>query len=126
MKLNQDEVPKVVSLLDLPTKEPRAFCHEILERFNVRLICVTRGERGSLLMSRGEEHEHGGYRVKVRDAVGAGDAFTAGLVNQYLHGVPLEQANDFANRMGAWVASNSGAMPPAPDAGLIAALSEIG
>ena len=54
------------------------------------------------------------------------DAFTAGLVNQYLRGVPLSEANDFANRMGAWVASNSGAMPPVPDQGLVAALAEIG
>jgi sugar/nucleoside kinase (ribokinase family) len=46
-------------------------------------------------------------------------------VNQYLHGQSLAEANDFANRMGAWLASNSGAMPPAPDEGLLAALAEI-
>ena len=126
VKLNQDEVPKVATLLELPAKDLRGFGREILERFNVSLICITRGEKGSLLMSATEEHDHPGYRVKVRDAVGAGDAFTAGLVNQVLHGVPLAEANDFANRMGAWVASNSGAMPPVPDEGLLAALAEIG
>jgi fructokinase len=126
VKLNQDELPKVAELLDLPANDARAFCRETLARFGVRLICVTRGDRGSLLMSATEEHEHAGYRVRVRDAVGAGDAFTAGLVNQYLHGSSLERANDFANRMGAWVASNSGAMPAVPDEGLFAALGEIG
>lgn len=126
VKLNQDEVPKVAMLLDLPVKDIRAFGREVLDHFNLPLICITRGEQGSLLLSATEEHDHLGYRVKVRDAVGAGDAFTAGLVNQVLHGVPLAEANDFANRMGAWVASNSGAMPPAPDDGLHSALADIG
>jgi fructokinase len=126
VKLNQDEVPKVATLLDLPVKDLRTFGREVLKGFNLPLICITRGEKGSLLISATEEHDHPGYRVKVRDAVGAGDAFTAGLVNQVLHGAPLAEANDFANRMGAWVASNSGAMPPVPDQGLHAALAEIG
>lgn len=125
VKLNQDEVPKVASLLELPAKDLRSFAREVLESFNLPLICITRGEKGSLLLSATEEHDHPGYRVKVRDAVGAGDAFTAGLVNQVLHGASLGEANDFASRMGAWVASNSGAMPPAPDDGLLAALAEI-
>lgn len=126
VKLNQDEVPKVAALLDIPAKDLRTFGGAVLARFRLPLICITRGANGSLLLSEDEEHDHPGYRVKVRDAVGAGDAFTAGLVNQVLHGASLEQANDFANRMGAWVASNSGAMPRVPDEGLLAALSEIG
>lgn len=126
VKLNQDEVPKVAALLDLPAKDLHSFAREILDHFRLPLICITRGEKGSLLLSPTEEHDHPGYRVKVRDAVGAGDAFTAGLVNQLLHGSPLAEASDFANRMGAWVASNSGAMPPVPDEGLLAALTEIG
>lgn len=126
VKLNRDELPKVAALLELPAKDPRSFGRELLERFNLPLICITRGEKGSLLIRANEEHDHPGYRVKVRDSVGAGDAFTAGLVNQVLHGAPLPEANDFANRMGAWLASNSGAMPPVPDQGLLTALAEIG
>jgi len=126
VKLNQDEVPKVAALLELPAKDLRSFGREILQAFRLPLICITRGEKGSLLISATEEHNHPGYRVRVRDAVGAGDAFTAGLVSQVLHGASLGEANDFASRMGAWVASNSGAMPPVPDQGLLAALAEIG
>ena len=43
--------------------------------------------------------------------VGAGDAFTAGLVRHYLRKSPLAKMNDAANRLGAWVASQKGAMP---------------
>jgi fructokinase len=126
VKMNQDEVPEVASLLKISVGDARAFCREVLRLFNLPLICITRGDRGSLLVSNEEEHEHAGYRVKVSDAVGAGDAFTAGLVNQYLHGLPLAEANDFANRMGAWVASCAGAMPAAPEDGLMGKLAELG
>jgi fructokinase len=63
--------------------------------------------------------------VQVKDTVGAGDAFTAGLVHELLRGSPLALMNDTSNRMGAWVASSSGAMPEAPKEGLIAALVKL-
>jgi fructokinase len=126
VKLNHAELPKVAALLQLPGEDPHSFCESALERFNSSLICVTRGEQGSLLAEKDGLYEHPGYRVSVRDAVGAGDAFTAGLVHQILHGASLEEANDFANRMGAWVASCSGAMPPVPDDGLVASLAQFG
>lgn len=126
VKLNQEEVPKVAALLNVRANDLRRFGREVLERFDLPLICITRGGKGSLLISTTEEHDHPGYRVRVRDAVGAGDAFTAGLVHQILHGIPLAEANNFANKMGAWVASNSGAMPSTPDDGLLAALAEMG
>lgn len=127
VKLNQDEVPKVASLLEMSNEGPHSFGLHILNRFqNLRLVCITRGQDGSLLVEESDVHEHPGFRVRVRDAVGAGDAFTAGLLNQMLHGVPLPEANEFANRMGAWVASSSGAMPPVPDGGLLATLAELG
>jgi len=125
LKLNHDEVPKVAALLKLPDINAHTFCEAVLQRFKVPLICVTRGEQGSLLVDQDGFHEHPGYRVTVRDAVGAGDAFSAGLVHKILHGASLEDANDFANRMGAWVASCSGAMPAAPDEGLETSLAQF-
>ncbi len=52
-----------------------------------------------------------GFKVPVADTVGSGDAFTAGLVHEYLHGASLDGMNQVANRVGAWVASEVGAMP---------------
>jgi fructokinase len=51
--------------------------------------------------------------VKIADTVGAGDAFTATMVHHALRGSSLAEINAAANRMGAWVASQEGAMPPA-------------
>jgi fructokinase len=64
--------------------------------------------------------------VKVADTVGAGDAFTAALVHGYLRGTPLAQINETANRVGAWVASQSGATPAPRPGGLAQTLAEIG
>lgn len=126
VKLNQAEVPEAASLLRLSSTPLQVFGRSLLKTFpDLRLVCITRGEQGSLLVDNSAVYEHAGFRVKVRDAVGAGDAFTAGLINQLLHGVPLPEANDFANRMGAWVASSAGAMPPVHDEGLMKALSQL-
>jgi len=60
-----------------------------------------------------------------RDTVGAGDAFTAAIVHGYLRGSSLAQINEIANRVGAWVASQSGAMPVPQVVGLSQTLAEI-
>jgi fructokinase len=79
----------------------------------LRLVCITRGANGSALITTDSHHEHPGFSVKVADTVGAGDAFTAALVHHALRGSSLAMMNTAANRMGAWVASQEGAMPPA-------------
>ncbi|HKW65928.1 MAG TPA: PfkB family carbohydrate kinase, partial [Terriglobales bacterium] len=54
---------------------------------------------------------HLGFRVVVVDTVGAGDAFTATLVHHCLRGSTLNEMNEAANRVGAWVATQAGATP---------------
>jgi fructokinase len=54
--------------------------------------------------------------VQVADTVGAGDAFTAAMTHYLLRGADLATLNEAGNRWGAWVASQSGAMPALPDA----------
>lgn len=110
IKLNEHELPIVADLLKTPVND---FCQTILNRFDLQFVCVTRGARGSVLFGRNGMHEHSGFQIKVEDTVGSGDAFTAGLVHEYLRGSSLAQMNDTANRMGAWVASKAGGMPRA-------------
>lgn len=124
VKLNHEELPRVMRLLELEHGDEIESARRLLAAYDLRLICVTRGNGGSLLLSREERDEHPGFRVKVADTVGAGDAFTAALVHGYLRGRSLSQINDAANRVGAWVASHSGATP-APGADLARTLAEI-
>jgi fructokinase len=124
VKLNHEELPKVMSLLDLETRGEEASARQLLSH-EVKLVCVTRGSGGSLLVSADERSEHPGFKVKVADTVGAGDAFTAALVHGYLRGTSLAQINETANRVGAWVASQSGATPSLKPDGLAQTLAEI-
>ena len=75
------------------------------------MVCITRGSRGSMLVSSNEVHEHHGISVHIQDAVGAGDAFTAAVAHHCLRGSNLKTINEAANFQGAYVASEAGATP---------------
>jgi fructokinase len=125
VKLNDEELPKIMSLIRLPHKDERSSAYRLLEIYGLKLVCVTRGARGSLLVQGREANEHPGFRVQVADTVGSGDAFTAGLLHEYLHGASLELMNEVANLVGAWVASEAGAMPTPKHGALEHSLAEI-
>lgn len=111
LKVNNDEIQRISALMGFGTAEEEAISRRLMEQFGLRLVCVTRGAGGSLLVSRSNVVEHPGIRVKVADAVGAGDAFTACLAHCYLRGCSLEEMSERANRFGAWVATQLGATP---------------
>lgn len=123
VKMNDVEMPLVLGLLGLPLDdEPgagrlRLGAEWLLAEFpTLQMVAVTRGGNGSLLVTREEWHEHPGIPVKVADAIGSGDAFTGALTHYLLRGAELAALNEAGNRWGAWVASQSGAMPMLPDA----------
>ena len=125
VKLNADELVRVTDLLGTGGHGEEERAVRLLEEFDLRMICVTRGAQGSLLMSKEKTVAHGGFRIRIADAVGAGDAFTACLAHNYVLGKSLEEISESANRFGAWVATQSGATPAIPGAGLQEALNAI-
>lgn len=126
VKLNHEELPRTMHLFELEHRSEEDSARRLLSMYELQLVCVTRGDAGSLLVSAEESNQHPGFKVKVADTVGAGDAFTAALVHGYLRETSLAQTNETANRVGAWVASQSGATPT-PNAGSLAqTLAEIG
>lgn len=126
VKLNHEELPRIMQLFGLDHRDEIASADTLMERHRLKLICVTRGCRGSLLIGPSGLNEHPGYRIQVADAIGAGDAFTAGLVHEYLRGTPLPEMNETANRVGAWVASRVGAMPTPGADGIRGELLRVG
>ncbi|GAL69881.1 fructokinase [Jejuia pallidilutea] len=52
-----------------------------------------------------------GYKIKVKDTVGAGDAFLASLISQLLRKENPQDAINFACGVGALVAQSEGANP---------------
>ena len=124
-KLNHEELPRVMRLFELDHRNEQDSARRLLTSHNLKLICVTRGNGGSLLISPDGQDEHPGFKVKVADTVGAGDAFTAAMVHGYLRKTLLTQINETANRVGAWVASQAGATPALKAASLDQILTEI-
>ena len=116
VKLNDQELRTVCPLLDLGEGDLESMARQLRAHYALEAVCVTRGAEGSLLVTSTETVAHPGVPVDVVDTIGAGDAFTAVLASGYLRGVPLERVSEAANRLGAWVASQTGAMPVADEA----------
>ncbi len=119
VKMNDAELPRVLELLGIPIDSEadlRPGAERLLNEFpELKLIAITRGANGSMLVARDEWDDHPGYPVNVADPIGAGDAFTAALTHYMLRGASLARLNEAGNRWGGWVASQSGAMPALPD-----------
>jgi fructokinase len=112
VKLNSAELPRVAAMLQLGGRGERAIAHRLIQVFGLELVAITRGAEGSLLVTEEECVEHQGYQVKVVDTIGAGDAFAATVVHYYLRGATLERISEAANRIGSWIATQTGATPP--------------
>jgi fructokinase len=112
VKLNDQELPQVSRLLNLGVGTEEALAKRLLNEYGLLLVCITRGARGSILVSQSQTVEHSGLCVKIADAIGAGDAFTACLAHYYLRGHSLEDLSELANRFASWVATQRGATPP--------------
>jgi fructokinase len=112
VKLNDSEVETVGQMFGTPVTTIEAFCREYAARYRWDAVCVTRGSDGCALLLGGEYREVPGYRVEVADTVGAGDAFAAALLDGIESGKTLREIADFANRLGALVASRCGGTPP--------------
>lgn len=111
VKLNEQEVRTLEEVFGRPHRSLEDFCRRHLERFAWEGVCVTRGAQGCALLVGGEYLEAPGYRVQVADTVGAGDAFAAAFLHGLGCGWPAREVADFANRVGALVASRRGAIP---------------
>lgn len=125
VKLNDDELPKIMTLCKMPHKDELSSARKLISMYGLKVVCITRGGRGSLLVREKTSSEHPGFKIHVADTVGSGDAFTAGLVHEYLHGASLDLMNEVANLVGAWVASEVGAMPTPKRGALEHSLAEI-
>ena len=123
VKMNDVEVPLVLALLGMPVEENgslanlRTGAERLLAEFpTLEMVAVTRGGNGSLLVTRERWHKHPGFPIKVRDTIGAGDAFTAAMAHYLLRGAELPVLNEAGNRWGSWIASQAGAMPALTEA----------
>lgn len=110
VKLSARELDALSEWFDL-AGEPRERVAALAERFDCAVVCLTRGPAGAALWREGRWTEHPGYEVEVRDTVGAGDAFLAVLLVGLLEGGQDRLILQNANLIGAYVATQLGAVP---------------
>jgi len=109
LKVNDWELSFLASIFFPDCFEEDAIINKLLEVYDIELIALTKGERGSRLITPHSQSSHPGFSVKVVDTVGAGDAFAAALVSGLLNGERLEEVNRKANWLASQVCSQEGA-----------------
>ena len=79
--------------------------------FQLEAIILTKGADGAALLNADGWFDQPVVPVQVQDTIGSGDAFLAGFLFQYIQQQPVQKCLAFAAKMGAYVATQKGAMP---------------
>jgi fructokinase len=110
LKLNEDELPTVAKLLALHGSDDELLA-QLMKKFNLKMIALTKGDKGSFLRTEKEQSFMEVPKVKIADTVGAGDSFTAVIVAGLLQNHDLKTIHENATRVAAFVCTQNGAMP---------------
>ncbi len=115
LKLNINELPVMSELIFDSNLSSEEFCKKLTEKFSVRIIIITAADDGCYIYTNQHLSHVRGIQVEVEDAVGAGDAFSAAFVLYYAKTKNAIKAASLANKIGAFVASQKGAIPAYSD-----------
>jgi len=115
LKINDDELIVVGELFGWETKNEIKICQQILEDYQLNLVVLTKGTKGSYVITKSETYFKPTPSIVVVDTVGAGDSFTAAFVASLLRGQSVSQAHQLAVDVSAFVCTQRGAMPLLPD-----------
>ena len=111
IKFNDDELFEIAEMIGSPYNSIEQNLQYLSEETNTPTICVTKGRHGAVLLKEGKRYYNSGFKVKVKDTVGAGDSFLASLIAGLLKEEDPQSTLDFACAMGALVAGEEGANP---------------
>ena len=112
LKLNVDEVPVLSNYFWKRNLEIGEFCRELCSLHSkINTVIITAADKGCMVFQNSVLKTVSGVPVKVADAVGAGDAFSAAFMHRYMKDGDAEAAAHVANHMGAFVASQHGPIP---------------
>lgn len=111
IKFNDDELFEIAEMMGSKHNSLEQNLHFISEKTHTKTICVTKGRHGAVLLKDGVRYYNSGFKVKVKDTVGAGDSFLASLIAGLLKEEEPQGTLDFACAVGALVAGKEGANP---------------
>lgn len=114
LKLNHEELPIVATLLNLRDSSEDGV-QELIRKFGLKLVVLTRGGQGSSLYGRWRTSHHPVEPIaEIVDTVGAGDSFTAAIVMGLLRLEDLDRLHARAARLASFVCTQHGATPQIP------------
>lgn len=111
LQMNKQEMDVLRLNWHRESDDPRRFVDFLFRKFALRLVAITYGANGCELFNGERSVKLAGLPVRVVDTTGAGDAFAAGLIHQYLRGGFLEGMAEYANLLGAYLCTQIGASP---------------
>lgn len=110
IKLNDDELA-ILKKSWHKKMDDVSFLIFLINEFNLKLIALTLGSDGCILLDAHDMARESGIKIVPKDTTGCGDAFAAALMHQYLQGASLKDMAKFSNALGAFVAQFAGATP---------------
>ena len=111
IKFNDDELFEIAAMICSKYNSLEQNLLFMAVKSKAKTICVTKGKHGAVMMHDKKMYYNSGYKVKVKDTVGAGDSFLGTLLAKLLQGEEPQRALDTACAVGALVAGKEGANP---------------
>ncbi len=114
LKISDEELSVVMGVLNKENLQPNDCAKIISKEFkNVRIIIITKGDKGSYVYdcTANESYEIDAKKVEVVSTVGAGDSFSASFLAEYLSSGDIKKALSLATKISGYVVSNSEAIP---------------
>lgn len=111
IKFNEEELTEICDYYNFKSDSIDALCAHISNQTNTKHICVTLGDKGALYYKDDKVFRNYGYKVKVKDTVGAGDSFLAFFVHGIINKLNEQDILNRSCAIGALVASKNGANP---------------
>ncbi len=111
VKMNEEELAIISEWYNTTNSSEKEQLAFLQNRFQWTGIILTKGAEGAIYYSNGDLHHQAIFHIKVADTIGSGDAFLAGFLHNYIRKEPIAKCLRLGAFMGAYVATQKGAMP---------------
>lgn len=114
LKVNRDELFELAKAEEMPEGDVPTLARQLIERNSLAALLLTVGEEGASIFPADEpaQNQDGASAEPFRDAVGAGDGFSAVVILGLLRGWPWTVILDRAVTFAGQVCTVKGAVPP--------------
>ncbi|SCH91001.1 ribokinase [Romboutsia sp. 1001713B170207_170306_H8] len=110
---NETEL-EILSGVEIKTEDDIKKASQIMIDKGVKELIVTLGSKGSLYINKESSMFKKAYKVNAIDTTAAGDSYTGALAVAFANGKNIEEAMDFASKVGALSVQKEGAQSSLP------------